>query len=80
MKTEDIKKLPKEFDFLSKINSVTAGMLYHARKNGDEYEVTCDLGDYIASYTISKKEFRRSLLNDEFVIVRLLNDKSFIFS
>ena len=69
MKVEDIKNLPKEFDFKSKVNSLTTGMLYHAKEEENGYKVTWNLEDRVASCTYSKKKFRKFLLNDEFLIV-----------
>jgi len=67
MKAEDIKKLPKEFDFKS--NNNPWGITYHAKETEHGYEVTWDLSDHIATETYSKEDFRRRLFNDEFVPV-----------
>lgn len=66
MKAANIKALPKEFDFKSNINPYD--LTYHAKETKYNYEITWDLGEHIASDTYSKKEFRRRLLKDEFVI------------
>ena len=66
MKVEDIKKLPKEFNFKSNINPY--GITYHAKELSHNYEVTWDLGSHIAKDTYSKEEFHRRLLKNEFVI------------
>lgn len=65
MKTEDLKNLPKEFDFKSNIN--TFGLLYHAEDKGDYYKVTC-VGDLDCSWEFDKKSFYRDLLRGNFVI------------
>ena len=65
MKVVDIKKLPKEFDFKSNINPF--GILYHAKETEHGYKVTCNCNN--CSWDFSKKEMRRSLFNDDYVIV-----------
>lgn len=67
MKVEDIKALPKEFDFKS--NNNLWGIIYHAKETDHNYEVTWDLGDHIATETYSKEDFCRRLFNNEFVPV-----------
>lgn len=64
MKVEDIKKLPKEFDFKSNIN--TFGILYHAKEEKRNYVVTCADGSS-GRWTFDKKDFRRRLLKGDFV-------------
>jgi hypothetical protein len=65
MTVKEIKNLPNEFDFVSRINPY--GILYHAVKKKHSYEVAWEgtYGKY--SYSYSKEEFRRKLLNNEFV-------------
>ena len=65
MKVDDIKKLSKEFNFKSNINPF--GILYHAKETEHGYKVTCDCND--CSWNFSKKEMRRKLFNNEYVIV-----------
>ena len=62
MTCEEIKALPKEFDFKSNINPF--GLIYHAVEQKDYYVVTNDS----CRWEISKKEIRRHLLKDEYVI------------
>lgn len=65
MKVENIKKLPTEFDFVSRVNPF--GILYHAKEQCHNYSVTWSINESNHSTTYSKEEFRRCLLNDEFV-------------
>ena len=62
MKVKDIKQLPEEFNFKSKINPFN--IIYHAKEEKHRYVVTCE-GH---RYTFSKEDFRRRLLNDEYVV------------
>ena len=69
MLVDDIKKLPKEFDFKSRINPF--GITYHAKEEKHSYMVTWNVDtENISQTTYSKKDFRRHLLKDEFVVCR----------
>lgn len=65
MNVNDIKSLPKEFDFRSNINPF--GILYHAKEHENGYKVTCDC-EYDWNY--SKAEMRRRLLKGDYVIIK----------
>ena len=65
MKMEDIKKLPKEFNFESKINPF--GILYHAKETKHGYRVTCDCDG--CNWLFLKYEVIRHLLKDDYVLV-----------
>ena len=63
MTVQKIKALPKEFDFKSNVNPM--GLTYHAVEKTDCYVVTHE----DSKWTYDKHEFRKSLLNDKYVIV-----------
>ena len=63
MTAQEIKSLPKEFDFKSNINPI--GIIYHAIEKEHCYVVTTDH----CEWTYDKHEFRQSLFRDEFVVV-----------
>lgn len=65
MKVEDIKKLPKKFNFKSKINPFD--IVYHAKEIEHGYIVTCDSVD--CNWYFTKADIRRKLLKNEYVIV-----------
>lgn len=67
MTVNEIKKLPKEFDFKS--NNSSFGIIYHAKETKYNYEVTWDLGNHTTSCTYTKGGFRRNLLCGAFEIV-----------
>lgn len=63
MTAQEIKSLPKEFDFKSNINPY--GLIYHAVEKEHHYVVTTDT----CEWEYDKHEFRVSLLNGDFVVV-----------
>ena len=63
MTAQEIKALPKEFDFKSNINPI--GLIYHAVEKLNCYVVTHE--DSI--WTYDKHEFRKNLLNDDYYLV-----------
>ena len=63
MTAQEIKALPKEFDFKSNINSM--GLTYHAIEKEDGYVVTHE----DMEWSFDKHEFRKKLLNGEYVVV-----------
>lgn len=65
MIVEEIKNLPKEFDFKSNINRVAKDLIYHAVEEKHRYVVTAD-GH---TWTFPKEDFRRSLWCNDFTIV-----------
>lgn len=73
MNVKSIKKLPKEFDFISNLNPL--GIIYHAKEEKYSYVVTCCYSTNTSEYTFTKKEFRRHLFNDEFEIYNLADLK-----
>lgn len=64
MTTAEIKALPKEFNFKSNINHM--GLTYHAVEEEHCYVVTHNDSRWV----YDKKEFRRNLLNDDFVVLK----------
>ena len=64
MTAAEIKALPKEFDFKSNISSFD--LVYHAIEEKHCYVVTHD----DCKWKYDKKEFRRSLLNNDFVVYK----------
>ena len=62
MTAQEIKNLPKEFDFKSNINPY--GLTYHAVEKESYYVVTTDR----CEWKINKLDFRKNLLNDNYVI------------
>lgn len=64
MTTAEIKALPKEFDFKSNINRM--GLTYHAVEKEHCYVVTHNDSEWV----YDKKEFRRYLLNNDFVVIQ----------
>lgn len=65
MKVEDIKNLPKKFNFKSNINPFD--ILYHAKETEHGYIVTCNSSD--ARWYFTKAQIRKKLRNNEYVIV-----------
>lgn len=63
MHVEDLRRLPKEFDFISHINPF--GIVYHAKEEKHGYTVTCD-GH---RYAFSKRDLRGKFLNDEYELI-----------
>lgn len=64
MTVKEIKALPKEFDFLSRINPF--GIVYHAVENQHNYVAT--VPDTGCTYSFPKSEFRRNLLDGTYVL------------
>ena len=62
MTVQDIKALPKEFDFKSNIN--TMGLTYHAVKKENCYIVTTDDCEWV----FSKHDMHKGLLNGDYVV------------
>lgn len=69
MKLADIKELPNEFDFISKINTITSGTIYHAFKSKQSYSITIPNESHGHIWTETTKEFNRSLLNGEYEVI-----------
>lgn len=65
MNVQDIKNLPNEFDFKSRVNPF--GITYHAKLEDHHYVVTWGVNGNNHKYTYSKEEFRRFLFHEEFV-------------
>lgn len=65
MKVEDIKNLPKKFNFKSNINPFD--IVYHAKETEHGYIVTCDSVD--TSWFFTKTDIRKKLLKNDYVIV-----------
>ena len=65
MHIKDLRQLPDEFDFKSKINPF--GILYHAKERTHDYEVTCDISTQ--RWSISKHDMRMHLYHDEYLLV-----------
>ena len=63
MTVQEIKALPKEFDFKSNINPI--GLTYHAVEKLNCYVVTYEDSEW----TYDKHEFRKNLLNDDYYLV-----------
>lgn len=68
MKVEDIKKLPNEFNFVSNINELMTGTLYHAVRENNNYEITISSDPDTYKWTETVKEFNRLLLSGKFEI------------
>lgn len=64
MTAAEIQALTKEFDFKSNINHM--GLTYHAVEKRKCYVVTHDN----SRWEYDKQEFRRRLLNDDFVVLK----------
>ena len=62
MTAQEIKALPKEFDFKSNIN--TMGLIYHAVEKLNCYVVTHEDSEWV----YDKHEFRQHLLKDDFYL------------
>ena len=69
MKTTEIKILPDQFDFKSKMQN---NILYHAQKvaNG-KYVITCNINNYNWDY--EEKDLKKYIANGNFVIIEELN-------
>lgn len=63
MTVAEIKKLPSEFDFISKINS--SRIIYHAKEQLHNFVVTAEGGQ---EWTFEKNEFRRHFFKGEYVL------------
>lgn len=66
MLVKDIKKLPKTFYFMSKINPFN--ILYRAEKGRGFYTVNC-AEDGSGNWTHTKEKMWERLRNDEYVVV-----------
>lgn len=62
MTAQEIKSLPKEFNFKSNINP---GLIYHAVEREHDYVITTDDCEWI----YDKHELRHHLLNNDFVVI-----------
>ena len=63
MTAQEIKNLPKEFDFKSNINTI--GLIYHAVEKLNCYVVTHEDSEWV----FDKSEFRKNLLNGDYYLV-----------
>lgn len=62
----DIDNLPDEFDFKSTINPIAFNIIYHAKRNGEDYEITWL---NIHHTTMPVSELRQHLLDGNYVII-----------
>ena len=68
MKVVDLKKLPKEFDFESNINSF--GIVYHAIETAYGYNIACNINNALRTIdSFSKIEMRKRLFNNDFRVI-----------
>lgn len=74
MKVQDIKNLPNEFDFKSRVNPFE--LIYHAKLEDHHYVVTWDINGNNHRDTYSKEEFRKYLFYEKFVpCITMENEK-----